>query len=89
MDDTIKTKLKDLGLTDEQTEKLVAAGAKVETDLALLTAEDVVSTTQCGIVTARKVVAAFAPVDVAAPAMSQETFNLVLPTVPDDESWPE
>jgi hypothetical protein len=61
MDDTLKTKLKELGLTDEQIEKLASEGAATEADIALLSADDIKTATACGIVSARKVANAFAP----------------------------
>lgn len=88
MQDDLKKKLTDLGLNDEQVGKLVAEGAITESDIALLSAEDIKSYTGCGGVVSKKVAAAFVPVPVAAPTtMSSDAFNMVLPTVPDDESW--
>lgn len=87
MEDTLKTKLADLGLTEEQIGKLEAEGAKNDADVAFLSADDIVKATGCGIVTARKVAAGFAPTPEAAPVFSTDTFSSVLPTVPDDESW--
>lgn len=88
MDDALKTKLIGLGLTEEQVGKLAAEGAVNEAGMTLLSGDDVKSVTSCGLVTARQVAEAFAPVPVAAPTtMSADAFNMVLPSVPDDESW--
>jgi hypothetical protein len=61
MEDALKTKLAELGLTEEQVGALGTEGATTEADIALLSADDIKTATGCGIVTARKVVAAFAP----------------------------
>lgn len=88
MDDALNTKLLGLGLTEEQVGKLAEAGVDVESDIALLTSVEVQSTTACGLVVAKKVAAAFAPVPAVAPTtMSTDALNMVLPSVPDDESW--
>ena len=88
MQDELKLKLTGLGLTDEQVGKLEAEGVKDGAGMALLSGDDVKSVTGCGLVIARQVAAAFVPVPVAAPTtMSSDAFNMVLPTVPDDESW--
>ena len=61
MEDALKTKLTGLGLTEEQISKLETEGANAEADVALLSADDIKNATGCGIVTARKVAAGFAP----------------------------
>ncbi len=90
MQDELKTKLLALGLTDEQIGKLTGAGVAVESDMALLSAAEVQSTTGCGLVVAKKVAAAFAPAPaapVAPTTISADAMSMVLPSVPDDESW--
>ncbi len=90
MQDDLKTKLTNFGLSEEQVGKLAEAGVATESDMALLTSAEVQSTTACGLVVAKKVAAAFAPAPAAAPAtgmMMAPDFNMVLPTVPDDASF--
>lgn len=88
MEDSLKIKLTELGLIEEQVGKLEAEGAKDEADVSLLSADDIKNATGCGIVTARKVAAEFAPAPEVAPTMfTADAFGTILPTVPDDESW--
>lgn len=89
MQDELKTKLLGLSLSEEQVTKLAGAGVAVEGDMALLSAAEVQSTTGCGLVIAKKVAAAFAPAPApAAPTtISADAMSMVLPSVPDDESW--
>lgn len=68
MNEELKLKLLALGLSEEQVEKLAAEGVVVSDDMALLAKEDIKSVTGCGLVTAAKVVKAFAPV-VAVPVV--------------------
>lgn len=85
--DELKTKLTELGLTDEQIDKLVAEGAVTDEDIARLTADEIRSVTECGLVTAKKVAEAFAPVSTAASVFSPVASLNVLPAVPTDENW--
>jgi len=62
MDTALETKLTELGLTGEQVAKLTAEGVNVESDFEFLTASQIKELTGCGLVTAGKVVRAFAPV---------------------------
>ncbi len=87
MEDDLKTKLIGLDLSEEQIGKLEAEGAKTEVDMALLSADDIRSYTGCGGVVSKKVAAAFAPASVSPTTMSADALNMVLPAVPDDESW--
>ena len=89
MQDELKLKLTGLGLTDEQVGKLEADGVVVESDMALLSADEVKSTTECGLITAKKVAAAFAPapVEQANVAMMPADLWQVLPKVPDNASF--
>lgn len=88
MNDELKTKLSELGLSEEQVGKLEAEGVADDSGMALLSGDDVKSITGCGLVTARKVAAAFVPqVEVATAAASSEALDMILPSVPDDKSW--
>jgi hypothetical protein len=88
MEDDLKTKLSELGLDEDQLRKLEAEGVSDESGMALLSDDDVKSITGCGLVIARKVAAAFVPtVEAATPAASAETLEMILPSVPDDQSW--
>lgn len=87
MQDDLRVKLGELGLTEDQIEKLEAEGATSEDDLAGLTAAEIRETTGCGLVIAKRVAASFAPATpAAAQALSIASLN-VLPQVPADESW--
>jgi hypothetical protein len=57
-------KLLELGLTDEQVTKLDAEGVKTADDMTLLSGDDIRTLTGCGLVTARRVAQAFAPLPV-------------------------
>ncbi len=104
MDEALKQRLMDLGLSEEQITKLAGEGVATESDVTLLTASEVREATGCGLVTAKKVQAAFTPV-VETPAglltagsageagsagstSSAQMFNL-LPPLPDDVSFIE
>ena len=88
MNDELKKKLSGLGLNEEQIGKLEAEGAKDEAGMTNLSGDDIKSITGAGLVTARQVAAAFAPAPVtASAAMSTDALNMVLPAVPDDESF--
>jgi hypothetical protein len=88
MNDELKTKLSELGLSEEQVGKLAAEGVTDDSGMTLLSGDDVKSITGCGLVTARKVAAAFVPqVEVSASAPSSEALDMILPSVPDDKSW--
>lgn len=91
MNDELKAKLLALGLSEEQITKLSSEGVSSETDLQLLSADEIKACSGCGIVTAKKVSAVFAPAPVATPdtstaAVSTAAFD-VLPVVPTDENW--
>lgn len=87
MEGDLKTKLQGLGLTEEQIGKLEVEGAKSEVDMANLSGDDIKSLTGCGLVIARNVAKAFAPEPAAPATISADTLNMVLPIVPDEESW--
>lgn len=70
MNDDLKARLVgELGLTEEQAAKLAAEGVTADTDMALLSRDDIKSLTGCGLVTAAKVHNAFA-LPVAAPEVA-------------------
>lgn len=102
MDEALTQRLGQLGLNEEQTNKLAAEGVVTEADVALLAASEIREATGCGLVTAKKVHAAFAPAvealtgsaaagtagETAGATSSTQIFNL-LPPLPDDVSFIE
>ena len=70
MKDELKTKLTTFGLTEEQIAKLAAEGVESADEMALLTADEIKALTGCGLITAKKIAGAFAPVIVAAPVVA-------------------
>lgn len=95
MNETLKAKLIELGLTEEQIAKLGNEGVKEDADMQLISRDDMKSITGCGLVTASKVVGAFAPAPVVediakstpSPAVAFSGALDILPVVPNDESW--
>jgi hypothetical protein len=86
MDDALKTKLSELGLTVEQTAQLEEkSGAKTAEDMAKLSDAEIVIYSGCLPIPAKNIVVEFAPAPEA--SVSADDLNMVLPTVPDDESW--
>jgi len=79
MNDDLKSKLLGLGLTEEQVGKLVAEGMAAESDVSLLSGDDIKLLTGCGLIVARKIVAAFAPAPVAAPVAAPVTLDASAP----------
>ncbi|HSI21350.1 MAG TPA: hypothetical protein VLA04_06730 [Verrucomicrobiae bacterium] len=73
MNDDLKKRLKSLGLSDEQIEKLIAEGATNEGDIALISGDDIKTMTGCGLVTARKVADSFKPAPAATTAAVTDT----------------
>ena len=61
MQDELKLRLTELGLTDDQITKLEGEGAKDEAGLATLNADEIKSITDCGLVIAKQVYGAFKP----------------------------
>ena len=61
MDTAFQEKLTGLGISDVQIAKLVEEGVNLESDMAFLTSAQIKEVTGCGMVTAAKVAAAFAP----------------------------
>lgn len=88
--DTLKTKLLELGLTEDQIQKLEVAGVKEESDMTYLTSDDIQKATDAGIVTCKKIVAEFAP-KIEAPTVTNFSGAelSILPAVQSDESWLE
>jgi len=91
IDKALKAKLIELGLNEEQVNKLEKEGVKVEADLRDLTAAEIKEITECGIVISKKIKAAVIPVVVektVATETTQPSFD-ILPQVPDDNSFVE
>lgn len=92
MNEALKARLIELGLSAEQVTKLAGEGVKEEADLQLLNRDELKSLTGCGLVVAAKVAAAFTapvvvtPAESAVPPMGAATFD-ILPPVPSDEAW--
>lgn len=88
--DTLKTKLLELGLTEDQIQKLEVEGVQEEADMSNLNSEELKSITGAGLVLCKKIVAEFAP-KVEAPTVTSFTGTelSILPAVPSDESWLE
>lgn len=90
MTDELKARLKELGLTDEQIDALQKEGAANDSDIAKLTVDEIKSITGCGLVTAKNIVADFAPppdTSASAAAYGAVASLDVLPAVPTDENW--
>ncbi len=90
MTESLKSKLLELGLTDDQIQKLVAEGVQEEKDMSSLSSDELKTITGAGLVTCKKLVAEFAP-KVEAPSVASFTGTELsfLPLVPSDESWVE
>ena len=65
--DTLKIKLKELGLTDEQIPLLEKEGVNSEADMALLSADQIKAIAGCGVVTSIKIRVAFIPASTVPP----------------------
>lgn len=90
MKEELKNQLTELGLNEEQIEKLAVEGVKEAADMQILSGDDVKLFTGCGLITARKVATAFTPAaPVSEAAMSQMAAAAldVLPIVPTDDVW--
>jgi hypothetical protein len=88
-DDTLLSKLRELGVDDEVANKIIdELGAETEEDLALANETELVG---CGMkpLAARKLRAALNPVAPAleSGAFAPVSFDGILPTVPDDGAW--
>lgn len=70
MQDELKTRLTELGLTDEQIARLADEGVQTEGHMALLTADQIKATTGVSLVHAIQIAQVFAPAPPSAPAGS-------------------
>ncbi|MDO8551279.1 MAG: hypothetical protein Q7S03_01180 [bacterium] len=95
MDEELKKRLLEFGLTEEQVEKLEAEGVKEASDVSLLTADEVKILSGCGTIVAKKVAAAFVQKALAVETGVSEqqqaamTYDSILPVVPEDSSFIE
>ncbi|MEI6352823.1 MAG: hypothetical protein WCO35_02720 [Candidatus Nomurabacteria bacterium] len=88
MKDDLRSQLVGLGLTEDQIKILEAQGGEENEDMQYFTANDIVTHTKCGLVTAKKIVATFAPKAQETPTATMYTVDdNILPKVPNDESW--
>ena len=90
MNEELKLKLISLGLTEEQVGKLADEGVTSESDMQMLSSDEIKTYSGCGAIVGKKVSAAFVSVPKvvsdAPTAVSTATFD-VLPAVPTDENW--
>ncbi len=93
MEETLKLRLTELGLKEDQIAKLETEGVMTEADMVLLSADEIKSYAGCGAVVAKKIAAAFKPkeeekpkIEATATAAAQPSMD-VLPQVPDDTSF--
>lgn len=90
MEEELKKNLGELGLSSEQIEKLSAEGAVTREDVAKLDAGEIKAITGCGLVTAKKIVAAFAPVketmETAIVKAGEAAVIEVLPALPEGDT---
>ena len=84
MNEALKLRLLSFGLSEDHVAKLTAEGVETEADLALLTADDLKGVLGCGLILAKKLHAAFAPV---APVAA--TVPAAEPAVPPDAVIPD
>lgn len=91
MQEELKAKLIELGLNEDQIGKLEAQGVKTDEDLAMFSEQEIREHSECNVVTAKKIVAAFAPspAEVATDANSTAAYANVLPALPEDTSFLE
>lgn len=72
MNEELKKRLTtEFGLTEEQVNKLAAEGVVSDSDLSLLSADQIKQVTSCGLVTAAKITKAFALAPAVAPAVAE------------------
>jgi hypothetical protein len=85
MNETLKNRLMtELGLNEDQVNKLAAEGVVSDPDLGLLSADQIKQVAGCGLVTAAKVVKAFAPAPAVATAVAANPAAPA-PVAPDAE----
>lgn len=90
MQEALKTKLLELGLTEDQIQKLETEGVKEDQDMSSLSSSEIKTITESGLVTCKKVAEYFTPKVEAVPITNFTGTELsFLPTVPTDESWLE
>jgi hypothetical protein len=90
MTEELRKQLIDLGLTEEQIEKLVVEGLNEPSDMQLLSEQDLKEKTGAGLIVIKKVIAAFAPkVETPSTTMAFTATSDILPDVPSDKSWLE
>lgn len=91
MKEELKTKLLELGLSEEEVSKLNEQGVTSENDMAMLTSDEIIKYTSCGAIPAKKIVAAFmvieSPKETVIPT-GQPSLD-ILPEVPNDTSFME
>ncbi|MFH0957542.1 MAG: hypothetical protein V1897_02460 [Pseudomonadota bacterium] len=88
MQDELKAKLTELGLTEDQIAKLEEqSGATTGTEVAMLSEKEIQEFSGCKPVTAKKVAAAFTPATATPQTISSMIPTNVLPQVPGDVSW--
>ncbi|MFA6184640.1 MAG: hypothetical protein WCT51_01145 [Candidatus Shapirobacteria bacterium] len=93
MNETLKTKLVELGLNDDQISKLESEGAKTEANMIGLSPEEIRTMCGCGFILAKEIAKAFIPTppekgseSIAVLSAGQPSMD-VLPQVPDDVSF--
>lgn len=91
MNDELKARLMDLGLTEEQIDKLQAEGVEGELEMAMLSEQEIRGLTGCTVIVARKAFNAFHPQPTAAEETAANTAAIqsVLPALPEDTSFLE
>jgi len=86
MNEDLKKQLLDLGLTEDQIEKLAAEGVETPSDMQLLSEQDIKEKTGAGLIAVKKLIVNFAPKVTPSTSMSFDVTG-ILPDVPSDESW--
>ncbi|MBI2595803.1 hypothetical protein HYW46_03685 [Candidatus Daviesbacteria bacterium] len=90
MNEELKTRLTELGFSEEQTGKLADQGVAGDAEMVLLNEYEIREITGCTVIAAKKAAKAFAPAPPAAEQVTAEPASLdTLPTVPDDSSFLE
>ncbi len=78
MNETLRQKLAELGLSEDHITKLTVEGVGSDADMAMLTSSEVKQITGCGLITAKKVAVVFAPTVPLAPSMTAATAPVEL-----------
>lgn len=89
MQDELKKRLTQLGFTDVQIGKLEKQGVTTESEMALLSEEELRKHSGCNLIVSKKAVEAFRPqsTTVAEATAEAATIQSILPALPDDESF--